>query len=308
MILISVLFMLFQQPGDAFNISSTRWSNNATSVIFSSTMEPVNAPELVAGAWIDLTKESFNRWTLLGSVRFDLEYPGSDCAGSCEIGNDANEIYWYPPNYAPIFLPASALGVTLRRSIEESLVEVDIVFNRNYDLVLNPGNNTSHGFCIYENGDYYGCYDYPSVATHEIGHFFGIDHTSEDEDCPNDARRSATMFYSLTVDNNSLISLEADDIAAITCIYPYEGEYYRVDDCCLSQNPFDRYSGCSHAFSDSSNLSLDIGPETAGCGHIDVNDDDFKGTALLIISIPLLVLLFLRLFGKKPDYGIYIAA
>lgn len=53
--------------------------------------------------------------------------------------------------------------------------------------------------------------DFASIATHEAGHFLGLDHSQ---------MRSATMFANYTGGNADLRELDADDIAGICTIYP----------------------------------------------------------------------------------------
>ena len=54
-------------------------------------------------------------------------------------------------------------------------------------------------------------YDLQSVATHEVGHLLGLDHTTA---------LSSVMFWTLTSGANYARVLSADDIAGISTIYP----------------------------------------------------------------------------------------
>ena len=53
--------------------------------------------------------------------------------------------------------------------------------------------------------------DLPSIMTHEIGHFMGLDHSS---------KKTATMYISYEAGKGNLRSLDPDDVAAICTIYP----------------------------------------------------------------------------------------
>ncbi|MCX6113534.1 MAG: matrixin family metalloprotease [Proteobacteria bacterium] len=285
-----------------FNLSSARWTDGKAEVIFSSTMAPQNAQLLKSGAWINETKTAFSRWTMANGVTFNLTYSTEDCANNCTINNDKNEVYWMAPGVEPINMPAGALAVTLRRQFDDNMVEVDLVVNNTFDQILLDGRQpTPSRLCVLGGGPapgYSNCFDFPSIVTHEIGHFFGLDHSSEDSTLsPSDPRRKATMYYSLAPDG-SLIPLTTDDVAGMTCLYPTDGAPYKVEACCESYNPFYRAPGCSHAFSDKSIQSLDVGGGTAGCGYIkDLNskggnDNGNKNLFLIffVVLIPLLIL------------------
>ena len=293
-----------------FNLSSGRWMDATANVTFSSTKAPQNAQGLTnsgsvtTGGWITEVKSAFSRWTTANGVKFDMVYTNQDCGDNCTINNDVNEIYWMAPGIEPINMPAGALAVTLRRQFDNNMVEVDIVVNNTFDKLLDNGHQGNQGrLCILGGGlppGYSNCFDFPSIITHEIGHFFGLDHSSEDPNLsPTDPRRTATMYYSLAPDG-SLLPLKTDDVAGMTCLYPEVGQAYLVDACCQSYNPFDRAPGCSHAFSQNSTQSLDIGGGTAGCGYIknigskDDSDDHNNSLPILIVVLMPLIFLFLN--------------
>jgi len=53
--------------------------------------------------------------------------------------------------------------------------------------------------------------DLPSIITHEVGHFLGLDHSQ---------KPTATMFISYTIGKGNLRTLDPDDVAAICAAYP----------------------------------------------------------------------------------------
>lgn len=294
-----------------FNLSSGRWTNSSATILFSSTMGAEKGEGLKDQEWINEAKTAFSRWTMVDGATFSIVYSPEDCGNNCTINNNKNELYWMDPGVEPINIPTGALAVTLRRQYDNNMVEVDIVINKSFDQVLTNGHQASPSkLCVLGGGPapgYSNCFDFPSVVTHEIGHLFGLDHSSEDPDIPtNDPRRTATMYYSLSPDG-SLIPLKSDDDAGMICLYPVSGDPYKVQECCESYNPFDRAPGCSHAFSENSVQSLDIGSPIAGCASInkignDGDDDNNINKMFLILSIvifPMFILLLSRFVFRK---------
>jgi hypothetical protein len=94
----------------------------------------------------------------------------------------------------------SALAVTVASFFSDgSIVDADIVFNPTVTFSTNLAPNT---------------YDLQSVATHEMGHALGANHSGV---------LSATMFYGLQEQISSPSALSADDAAFITNAYPGTG-------------------------------------------------------------------------------------
>ncbi|MEI6093117.1 MAG: matrixin family metalloprotease [bacterium] len=287
-----------------FNLSSGRWSDATATVLFSSTMGAQNSTDLKDDKWIDLTMIALSRWTMIDGASFSVVHSTEDCGNNCAIGNNKNEFYWVAPDEPPLNIPAGALAVTFRRQFDNNMVEVDIVINKSFDHLGDSG------LCIWGTPGNTNCFDFPSVVTHEIGHLFGLDHSSEDPSISvTDPRRTATMYYRLNATGPLLIPLKADDNEGMICLYPASGEPYKVAECCESYNPFDRAPGCSHAFSEKSTQSLDIGGGTAGCGSIDKVDSKGSNNTnrlfliLSVVLLPMFILLFnrfiLRNIGKR---------
>jgi hypothetical protein len=94
----------------------------------------------------------------------------------------------------------SALAVTVASFFSDgSIADADIVFNPTVTFSTNLAPNT---------------YDLQSVATHEMGHALGANHSGV---------LSATMFYGLQEQVSSPSALSADDAAFVTNAYPGAG-------------------------------------------------------------------------------------
>ena len=94
----------------------------------------------------------------------------------------------------------SALAVTVVSFFSDgSIVDADILFNPTVAFSTTLAPNT---------------YDLQSVATHEMGHALGANHSGV---------LSATMFYGVQAQINSPSALSADDVAFLTSAYPGPG-------------------------------------------------------------------------------------
>jgi len=97
-------------------------------------------------------------------------------------------------------LVGSALAVTVVSFFGDgSIVDADIVFNPTVAFSTTLAPNT---------------YDLQSVATHEMGHALGANHSGV---------LSATMFYGVQAQVNTPSALSADDVAFLTSAYPGPG-------------------------------------------------------------------------------------
>ena len=160
----------------------------------------------------DVLRQSFQAWQSLTTATISFSEGAPTDAG---VKPGFDQINLVTTNLSASDYSSSALGLTLvfafdvggpafvdefSRPVEfpGQIVEADVMFN--------PG-----VLFTTETGVVSNRYDLQSVATHEIGHFLGLDHTS---------LVSSTMFPTLGTGFNYAKTLSADDIAGVSTIYP----------------------------------------------------------------------------------------
>lgn len=169
--------------------------------------ESVSLPEII--------QRSFQTWKDTDQADVDFEYGGaiSDKRGG---DNGRNEIIfinsgWRDLDFSP---PSGALAVTISTYDTSSghIVDADIFFNDDY---------FNWGHIDTDSEKFSGTVvDIQNIATHEIGHLFGVDHSSESPWESNDGLRLATMYYSSSTGETFRRELSTDDQNAIKHIYP----------------------------------------------------------------------------------------
>jgi len=125
------------------------------------------------------------------------------------ISSGWNEMEFDPPSNA------LAVTVTTYDTGSGEMVDSDIYFNDEYY-------NWGHIDTV-EEEDARAVADIQNIGSHEIGHFFGVDHPSEDPGEVNQDFRYATMYYSSGAGDTTRRSLNDDDMNAIRHLYPNEG-------------------------------------------------------------------------------------
>ncbi|MCC7459691.1 MAG: matrixin family metalloprotease, partial [Proteobacteria bacterium] len=130
--------------------------------------------------------------------------PGSNGVGK-------NQIKFYPTGWQnlPFVPPTSALAVTISTYNEQGqILDADIFINGEYFTwgVVNHANETN-------------IHDLQNVLTHEIGHFLGLDHTSENMGEADMNRFNATMFFASLPGETFRRDLDKLDVYGIQHLY-----------------------------------------------------------------------------------------
>ncbi len=147
----------------------------------------------------EIIVQSFQAWQSASTASVSLTQ-GADVDKSLGVKIDGfNVITTVPGNSALQTLPTGVLAKTFVSFLDNgTITEADMFFNPTEQFSTNAtgiGNNA----------------DLQSVATHEAGHFLGMDHATN---------MSSTMFWVVDRGFTYPRTLSADDIAGISTVYP----------------------------------------------------------------------------------------
>ena len=145
----------------------------------------------------DMMQASFNTWAGAPNAALTISR-GADSSVSSEMTSHPGiNLICFVCSDADFTQDAKTLAVTITTTLNTAqIIQADILFN--------PASTfTTDGSC--PSGA--TCQDIQAVATHEIGHFFGLDHSG--------VVRSM-MFPAAS----SLVTLGYDDIAGLSLLYP----------------------------------------------------------------------------------------
>lgn len=159
---------------------------------------------------VRIAQRGFNDWGAVPSAFISFEYEGTAQLEASRTDN--RNLIFYDATGEVIGAPEGTGVIAFARVINNDdglITDVDIVFNgRDWKFSIEE-NNTPEDFV-----------DLQGVMTHEIGHLLGLDHSplvGEPEERP-------TMYpYNTASAPREERSLEPDDFAGITALYPVEG-------------------------------------------------------------------------------------
>lgn len=159
----------------------------------------------------DAIQRSVSTWKKVDGINIDANSVKLKSIPGIPNYDGKNQIKFFKDQWEtlPFAPPTSALAVTISTYGDNSAIEdADIFINGKYfdwSIVNTADENTKH--------------DIQNVITHEMGHFFGLDHSSQNPNETNIDLASATMFYASYLGETSRQTLEADDINGIKHLY-----------------------------------------------------------------------------------------
>jgi len=182
------------------------WARQRISVVLDPSLERVSerAPDLVV--------KSFGKWLGAAGELPDIEFVHARESRPGPRHDGKNTV-----SYAPITLEGHGreLGITVTFVDPETgeIVEADIVLNASHPLAILDSDVEPHdGASCSERDEHCGQgYDFESLVTHEVGHFFGL---GEDR-----SNREATMYFCQGRCEVHKRSLTSSDLSTLPKIY-----------------------------------------------------------------------------------------
>jgi YVTN family beta-propeller protein len=152
---------------------------------------------------------AFDAWEAIPTSEVDFEFDGTTTQEKAVANDGINLVTFMDESY---FTTNEVLGLAAKTLMMDDIsgtaeiVDADIVFNP-YFVQSGEGFSTD---------THSGLYDLQSIATHEIGHTFGMIHSGVLE---------STMWYAVLENSTDKRSLEEDDIAWASYRYPRNPDF-----------------------------------------------------------------------------------
>ncbi|MGE0708014.1 MAG: matrixin family metalloprotease [Planctomycetota bacterium] len=177
------------------------WQNSTVTFAINATGHPTITDDSEVAA----VRLGFEAWKKIPSSRVDFieDTSAASRARTDWRSDDLHTVLWDMDNESGFFGAGSGLVAITPVDFNPTtgqIIDADILFNG------------SKAFSTSGEG---GKFDVQNIATHEVGHFIGLDHS---------AVVGATMNPFANTADTRLRSLEPDDVAAAASIYPIGGE------------------------------------------------------------------------------------
>ncbi len=186
---------------------------------------------LPPGTALGLLEDSFAHWWEdVPCSPLDAVYGGSvDNAGSYSHDHSTRIYYDDPQGH----LGTGILGAAMTWYESGDVITSNgMSFYRttDFDIVFNDGVNWGTTDEVY-GGGCTGLFSFEGVATHEIGHGYGLGHSCESsEACPDPILRNAVMYWAIGACETGRETPNEDDIAGINALYGIYTDFEATSD------------------------------------------------------------------------------
>ena len=225
--MISALFLplIAAEPAHAWRHNRWVWDRDLFPMEWY--MGDTTEDSLPAGTEAEILTKAWGHWEVEAPcASLSTEYMGvREGNRTGKDDDDVNTFYFDDPKGE---MGTGVLGVTITNSTSDVAFTLsgdtytyakdsDIIFNKDIDW------DTDEGIAEGCNNEY----SLEAVATHEIGHLWGLGHSCEEgEACSELDLRYATMYWSIGPCSTYQSELNSDDIEGITALYgPYASFY-----------------------------------------------------------------------------------
>lgn len=201
-------FLIFAEPSFGFVVISNagkpaKWADNRVTYQF------YNMPSSFKSA----IRRSFESWEEVKGV--DLRFIEEGSSGGPDLRDGKNSVVWVKKDWRKLSFspPSNALAVTLSSFDARSgeIIDADIYFNDdNFNWAVIEDDSDSHNV------------DVQNIATHEIGHMIGLDHSSVSFFETDEELYEATMFYASGAGEISRRIPHVDDERGVRSLYPID--------------------------------------------------------------------------------------